>query len=535
MVNRDRFDISFREFTIKEDIEKIAAEIIQSGSNVVGISVSIWNMERSMRLVNLIKSSSPNMIIIAGGPEVSYDPEYFLSRWEIDYIISGEGEFLLGELLEAIKQGVSRDIDSVSRKGRISSVAAKADLNRLARYPSPYRLEQDREDMGNRIIYFETSRGCPYRCQYCLSSLESGVRYFPRSYILENLNYLLDSSARQIKFLDRTFNLKREHTEVIFRYLIANHREGKSFQFEIYADLLSEETIELLNRELPKDYFRFEIGIQSTYEPTNRAVKRNQNFPILARNIARLMEGERVDLHLDLIAGLPNEGFERFAESFNDVFQLGAKEVQLGILKMLRGTGLRADAERYGYRYREAPPYEVICNSLLSEQELERIHAVSQALDRFWNSGRFRETMQLLIESEYRGRYFQLFDQIGQFYKEQKLPEIGYQLEDLFRNLNRFLELKGIDASDTLRSDYYSCFRIRPNGYWKKIMERDERKRVLSVLIEDREFLNQNSLSGKVVEKQTALYPLSDGSYLLTVFEEQGRRELIYKKPTKNG
>lgn len=529
VVNKDRFDIFFSEYTVKENVERIAGEIGETGCDVVGISVSIWNVEQSRQLASLLKKRNPDIVVILGGPEVSYEPDYFLSNWEIDFVISGEGEFALGELLDALKHNQEVDIAGVSSKDKISRIAVKADVEKLITFPSPYQLEEDREGLKNRLVYFETSRGCPYECQFCLSSLEKGVRYFPQEYIAGNLKYIIESDARQVKFLDRTFNLNKRHTASVFDYLLKNHRPGLSFQFEIYADLLNEEILDFLNENVPENYFRFEIGIQSTHEPTNITVKRRQDFPLLAYNIRRLMDGGKIDLHLDLIAGLPHETYDRFVKSFNDVFRLGAKEVQLGFLKMLRGTALRTGAKAFGYLYDENPPYEIICNNDISKEELDRIRDAEHALEKFWNSGRFQRTMNRLISEEYEGKYFELFDEIGQFYNFYNLPHFGYQLEDLFRYFHQFLQAKGIDASDSLRDDYYSNYSVRPTGYWMEIMDKRTRKKLLYAIGQDKAFLQKHNLDRKNIEKQAAINPLGNGGFLLTLFLENKRVQLEYR------
>lgn len=529
VVNKDRFDIFFSEYTVKENVERIAGEIGETGCDVVGISVSIWNVEQSRQLASLLKKRNPDIVVILGGPEVSYEPDYFLSNWEIDFVISGEGEFALGELLDALKHNQEVDIAGVSSKDKISRIAVKADVEKLITFPSPYQLEEDREGLKNRLVYFETSRGCPYECQFCLSSLEKGVRYFPQEYIAGNLKYIIESDARQVKFLDRTFNLNKRHTASVFDYLLKNHRPGLSFQFEIYADLLNEEILDFLNENVPENYFRFEIGIQSTHEPTNITVKRRQDFPLLAYNIRRLMDGGKIDLHLDLIAGLPHETYDRFVKSFNDVFRLGAKEVQLGFLKMLRGTALRTGAKAFGYLYDENPPYEIICNNDISKEELDRIRDAEHALEKFWNSGRFQRTMNRLISEEYEGKYFELFDEIGQFYNFYNLSHFGYQLEDLFRYFHQFLQAKGIDASDSLRDDYYSNYSVRPTGYWMEIMDKRTRKKLLYAIGQDKAFLQKHNLDRKNIEKQAAINPLGNGGFLLTLFLENKRVQLEYR------
>lgn len=528
VVNKDRFDLSFSEYTIKESVSVVADNILEGGYDVVGISVSIWNVKQSRELAKILKEQNPDIIIITGGPEVSYEPQFFINNWDVDYVVSGEGEFVLGQLLDALQKGNNLNIDSVSSKYNISYKTAQADITELIKFPSPYRLEFDNNERRNRITYFETSRGCPYSCQYCLSSLEKGVRYFPGEYIVENLKYLIDSDVKQIKFLDRTFNLNKKHTMTVYDFLIENHRPGLNYQFEIYADLLNDETIEYLNSKVPKNYFRFEIGIQSTHEPTNVAVKRNQNFSLLSSNIEKIMKGDVIDLHLDLIAGLPFETFDRFRKSFNDVFRLRAKEVQLGFLKLLRGTNLRRDALIYGYKFYNEAPYEIISGNDISEVELERIRDVEEALDKFWNSGRFASTMNFLFEGPYFDKYFDFFDEMGHYYKVKNLPRMGYQLEDLFNYLDQFLKSKGIDACDFLREDYYSNFKIRPTGYWSDDISKAERKKLLYTIGQDKDFLSKHNLTRKIIEKQTAINPLKDGGYLLTIFFGNKKQELVY-------
>lgn len=527
--NKDRCDIQFREYTIKEKLETIAADLLSTGCDVVGLSVYIWNVSRMGTLISLLKQQKPDLIIVVGGPEVTYEPEHFLKVWDIDYVISGEGEFVLGELIESIEKGEKPRIPGVSSQEYISRSVIKADLELLSQLPSPYMLEEDKEQLKNRLVYFETSRGCPYQCQYCLSSREKGVRYFPMEYILKNLTYLIDAGAKQIKFLDRTFNLNKTHTKSIFDFLIQHRREGLSCQFEIYADLLTDEMIDYLNTALPENYFRFEIGIQSTYEPTNLAVKRKQDFPLLAGNIQKLMNGGKVVLHVDLIAGLPYETYDRFVRSFNDVFALGAKEVQLGFLKMLRGTNLRNNATAYGYSFSEESPYEIHYNADISSDELHRIHNAEHALEKYWNSGRFALTMQEVFRSLYAGRYFEFFDELGQYSVDQHFPERGYQLEDLYACLYQFLLSKGIDLFVQLRTDYYANFTLRPPGFWMDRLDKLMKKKLLYQIGQDREFLRKYGLTRKMVEKLAAIDLIDDQTFLLTLFinEVPGKTQRI--------
>ncbi|MDL2262220.1 B12-binding domain-containing radical SAM protein [Bacteroidales bacterium OttesenSCG-928-I21] len=519
VVNKEYFDISIKEYVIKEDISKIATDLLLLKPDVIGISVYIWNVEKTSQLISYLKSINQNLIIIVGGPEVSYDPEYFLNNWSIDYVVSGEGEFVLGNLLSEIeKTKINVSIESVSSHNHISKIQAKADLENLTKYESPYMLDFDVAERKNRLLYFETSRGCPYKCSYCLSSLEKNIRYFPIKYIKSNLKKLIDTNVRQVKFLDRTFNLNKYHTNAIFDFLCKQYRSDLSFQFEIYADLLNDEIIYYLNKNIPANYFRFEIGIQSTYEPTNKAVNRIQNFELLESNIKKLISGEKIALHLDLIAGLPYETFERFRKSFNDVFSLGAKEVQLGFLKLLRGTALRNDAAKFEYVYNQKAPYEIISNAHISKEGLLRIHIAEYALEKYWNSGKFKLTMQKLFDTHYKNQYFELFYEIGNFYYEHNLPKYAYTLEDLFFNLYSFLLSKKINLFFELRIDYYSCFKVRPHGFWKQKIDKKNRRRLALIIGNDKKFLQQHNLTRKIIEKQTAIDHLHNDTYLLTVF-----------------
>ncbi|MDR0794461.1 MAG: DUF4080 domain-containing protein [Tannerella sp.] len=527
VANRDRFDISFKEFSLKEDVGAIADELLNAGCDVIGLGVYIWNVKKTSLLVRMLKERKPDLIIILGGPEVTHEPAFFLENWPADFVISGEGEFVLGELLEAIKERRTIDIGGVSCLEKISGMVAKADLAKIAALPSPYTLPEDKETMRNKILYIESSRGCPFQCSYCLASLEKGVRFFPERYVFENLDSLIKNGARQIKFLDRTFNVNPQYAQAVFDFLLSRYRPDLSCQFEVYADLLHDRMIETLNTRLPAHFFRFEVGIQTTCRAANRAIGRKQHFPVLAANIRKLVEGGKIDLHLDLIAGLPNETFDRFIQSFNEVFSLNAKEVQLGFLKMLRGTALRKNAAKYGYRYDEEAPYEVRSHAAMPEDELNRIRQVENMLEKYWNSGRFTRTMQSLFDTTFRGKYFELFDEIATYIRVNQLSVSGCQLEDLFRHLHNFLISKGIDLFSTLRTDYYHCFTIRPQGFWEPAFDKKTKKRLLYAIGNDKDFLRLHNLNRKIIEKRTAIDPVTDenaglpeNAYQLTIFPE---------------
>lgn len=522
VASREGRDVEFEEFTIKESPEDVAAQITARHPDVVGLGVYIWNVEQTRRIVMLLREAMPEVKIILGGPEVSYEPEFFISEWPVDYVVGGDGEFVFGRLLDAIAAGEVADMAGVSRRGHISREVLRADPELVAALPSPYMLPQDKESLPHQMIYFETSRGCPYSCAYCLSSLEKGVVRFPEKYVAENLEYLINNGARKIKFLDRTFNSDIRTTRRVFDLLIGLHRPGVSCQFEVYADVMPREVIEYLNERLPDDFFRFEIGIQSTHAAANEAVARRQNFERLSQNIRLITSGGKIELHLDLIAGLPYETFNTFGRSFDDVFAFGAAELQMGFLKMLRGTALRRDAGRYGYVYSTEAPYQVLSNDFISAGELERLDDTEFVLDKYWNSRRFPRTMRAVFGTErYGGKYFDFFDRLGQHYRRNEFSRRGYRLDELFARLHSFLMEQGIDLSGLLRDDYYDCFGQRPNTHFLPRPDKGDLKRLVAKIVADTGFMHANDLSPHQVQKQSVV-DVADGKVLITIFEGRG-------------
>lgn len=536
VVAKEEQDVEIKEYTLKENIATIAKDILESGPQVVALGVYIWNVEQTKLLIEQIIQNKPDTIIIIGGPEVTYEPEFFINNWSVDFIIRGEGEFVLKDLLALIEKTKSDytliELDGVYSKHHRSQIIAQVDLSKLETYPSPYTLEIDSENKKNKILYFETSRGCPYSCQYCLSSLEKGVRYFSKSYIVENLKKIIDSEVKTLKFLDRTFNLNKSHTETIYDCLIDNYRPNLSCQFEIYADILDSKTISELSNRLPVNYFRFEIGIQSTHQPTNIAVKRKQDFGLIQKNIKQIMSEGKIDLHLDLIAGLPYETLDLFEASFNEVFDFGAKEIQLGFLKMLRGTNLRKNANKFDYTYTSVAPYEIKSNQFISLKELESIHEVEDMVDKYWNSGKFKLSLKHVLFHFFRNDYYHFFRELAKVYTSYKSQKLAIKLEDLFIILEKFLTDNNINIFSTLRKDYYNNYSIRPHGFWKPLLDKTNRKKLLYEISNDKNFLMKYNLNRKMIEKQMTIDILDKNEFILTHFdgENKNHQEYMYKK-----
>lgn len=505
---KDRFDIDFKEYTIKDNLEDVIEDILHQNIDVLGISTYIWNVSKIETLVKELKIRKPNMKIILGGPEVSYEPEHFLKRLPIDYVLCGEGEVTLPALLEGIRNNEEVSMAGISyRKDEqliLNGIALNCDLSVLETYDSPYLLERDLPHLKNRVLYFESSRGCPYICQYCLSSLEKGLRFFSDAYIFKNLKALIDSGVKTVKFLDRSFNVHPEKALGILKFIVKHHQQGQQFQFEINADVLDQRIIDYVNGDIPKGLIRFEIGIQSTYDPTNKVVKRKQDFERLSEVITQLVSADKVDLHLDLIAGLPFESYERFKKSFDDVFTFRAKELQLGFLKLLRGTTLRQDADKYGYDYQQEAPYEIYSNDVMSNDEREEIHIAEEMLERYWNSGRFYRTLNTLFD-HYVASPFSFFHEFGHFYIDQGFKLMGYQLDELFGYLNTYLNTKGIDLKKNLMVDYLSLSKVKPKKWWEATLTHEKRQAFIHRCVEldilDRELLFKYSLIEKIEDE----------------------------------
>ncbi|UUZ90663.1 B12-binding domain-containing radical SAM protein [Paenibacillus sp. P25] len=465
-------NIDIVEYTIKDPAMNIVSDLYQRKPDVVGFSCYIWNIEETITVIGMLRKIMPELIIVLGGPEVSYDTEFWMNRVpEVDFIVVGEGEETFRHLLQELQgdRAFYSVFGAAYRKedGRVIVNPPRPKL-KLDDIPTPHRFKEDLPSLANRVVYFETSRGCPFSRQFCLSSIEVGVRYFDMERTKSDLLYLIDSGAKLIKFVDRTFNIKRDYAMEIFEFLIQNHR-GRVFQFEITADIMRPEVLDYLAENAPPGIFRFEIGVQSTNDLTNSLVKRRQNFTKLTRTVTKVKESGKIDQHLDLIAGLPEEDYNSFRKTFNDVFELRPEELQLGFLKMLRGTGMRLDAEKYGYVYMDRAPYEILGNNILPFSDLVRIKRVEDVLEKYWNAHRMDHTVEYLISKEFPSA-FDFFQAFGDYWETRGWQKIGHQLEDLFTRSQSFLTDRGTKDADLIlglmKLDYFLNHKYKPRKIW---------------------------------------------------------------------
>jgi len=537
------YDVELCEYTIKDPIINIVTDLFTKKPDIVGFSCYIWNIEETIKVIELLKKVLPDVTIIVGGPEVSYDVEYWLDRLtNVDFIIMGEGEAVFKQLISYLDGNEQLDnINGIAfKKDNKKTLRPQREKLNLKEMPSPYRFPEDIPHLPNRVIYIETSRGCPFNCQFCLSSIEVGVRYFDREKIKDDIRYLLKNGAKTIKFVDRTFNISRSYAMDMFQFLIDEHTPGSVFQFEITADIMRPEVIQFLNDHAPAGLFRFEIGVQSTNDYTNELVKRRQDFEKLTRTVTMVKDGGKIDQHLDLIAGLPEEDYQSFKKTFNDVYALSPEELQLGFLKMLRGTGLRINSKQYGYVYSEYAPYEMVANNVLSFEDIIKIKQVEDVLEKYWNDHRMDQTLSY-ITSEAFETPFDFYQEFGTFWEDMGWSKIGHQLEDLFKRLSLFLESKNIANVDQIihlmKKDYLANHKYKPRKpWWDTGLTKEVQSKIYQEIIRNPELVGNDFVAHGLNQKELYKHTLieettfADGTkeYLLAYFPPAGTGSRIF-------
>lgn len=480
-------DVQLKEYTIKEDIEYIVSDILSREAEVVCFSCYIWNIEQTLECIRLIKQKREHIHIVVGGPEVSYEYQDLLNKG-IDGISIGEGEESLWEYIDMLSEESDREIRGIYTKQFPNKEYRKTDIAWLEQFEDPYFLEMDQQHMGNRYFYLETSRGCPYGCTYCLSSTDRAVRMFSLDYVMKILEKLRHSNVRQVKLLDRTFNSNPKRALTIARYM-NEYCKNQIFQFEIVAETLSEELLTFFCEEADPQRFRFEIGVQSFNTQTLSAVGRIQNNERLCKVIKRLKESG-VTMHVDLIAGLPHEGIESFQTSFDQLFSLGASELQLGILKLLKGTKLRSQKDQYHFFFQEQAPYDVLSTKWLTKEEMEDIHACADAVEKFWNHGTCRYVISKMLQLGYQSA-FQLFIDLGKEYRKLPRPYQPYELFCCFYPLLQKYSKQEADA--ILLTQYYQNFKQKPHRFTAAWVDLEKKKEILSFALENN-IANQDQL-----------------------------------------
>lgn len=422
--------IELAEYTINHRVEYILQELYKKKPDVLCFSCYIWNFRYIQELIEEIHKLLPNLPIWVGGPEVSYEPEAFLREFPmVKGIMIGEGEETFRELCEYYvnqEHSIRNKTENPQKLQHIAGLLFRNEENELVQTPRREPISMDMlpfcydhlEDFENRIIYYETSRGCPFSCSYCLSSIEKGLRFRSLHLVKKELQFFLDHKVPQVKFVDRTFNCNHNHAMEIWNYVKEHDNGITNFHFEISADLLTEEEIALI-AEMRPGLIQLEIGVQSTFAPTIQEIHRTMNLSRLEEIVKKVQQAGNIHQHLDLIAGLPKEDFSTFAKSFQEIYRLKPEQLQLGFLKVLKGSYMYEHQKEYGLVYQSNPPYEVMATNWLSYEEVLRIKLVEEMLEVYYNSGQFEMTMKVL-ELVYENP-FDMFLELGEYYEKHGL------------------------------------------------------------------------------------------------------------------
>ncbi len=431
------------EFTINQQKDQILKGIYEAKPDLLCFSCYIWNLSYAEEIIEDIKKILPKVTIWAGGPEVSYDAPKFLKRHpEADGIMCAEGEKTLTELISYYEIGKSqgKSLDGINgivyQENKTIHQTPLRDIMNMDDLVFPY---EDLKDFEHKIIYYESSRGCPFSCSYCLSSIDKKLRFRSFSLVEKELEFFLAHKVPQVKFVDRTFNCKKSHAMAIWTYIKEHDNGITNFHFEVAADLLTEDEIALIQTMRP-GLIQLEIGVQSTNEKTLAEIHRKTDFEEITRKVKAVQKGENVHQHLDLIAGLPYENYESFGRSFNDVYALKPEQLQLGFLKVLKGSYMAEAAEGYGCVHKAKPPYEVLGTRWLSYEEILKLKGVEEMVEVYYNSGQFQKTiraMEHLFETA-----FSMYEELADFYEKNGYNEVSHTRIRRYEILQEFLQEK---------------------------------------------------------------------------------------------
>ncbi|MEF9991254.1 MAG: B12-binding domain-containing radical SAM protein [Peptostreptococcaceae bacterium] len=458
----ENIDVEIKEYTINNELDFILKDIYVNNYDVILFSTYIWNVNDIVKICNNLKKIKPNIKIALGGPEVTYDSEEAMKKYDfVDYILYGEGELIFRDFTKYLKGDMKiEDVDGLVYRSKDKVITNKPMrlLENLDLIPSPYET-LNKDEYENRIVYYETSRGCPFNCQYCLSSTMQGLRYFSIDRVKKDLKALIDAKVSQIKFIDRTFNANKKFAMEIMKFLMENDNEYTTYHFEVTAHLLTEDMLEFL-KDCKEGLFQFEIGVQTTNEKVLEAVGRRDDFSKLSYVVQKIATYRNIHQHLDLIAGLPYENYSSFENSFNDVFNLGIEHLQLGFLKMIKGTGIRNNADEHEFRYKDYPPYEVLYNKYISYNEILKLKDIEEILERYFNSKNFVLSMRYIIHNYYKESPFKFFENFATYFNDNGYFNASQGKNQLYKILLDFyvekINLNNDLFREIIKYDYIS-------------------------------------------------------------------------------
>ena len=416
IVDINDISVNVKEYTINENLQDIFADILSDTYDLIAFSCYIWNIEYIIKLCNDIKIANEDVKILLGGPEVSYESYEFMLRHKFaDFIIRDEGEVIFRKFVKSYIQDKNfSNIPSFlyRENGKIIENEYEPPIDNLALIRGAYDIFNE-NDIKDKIVYYETSRGCSYNCAYCLSSITKKVRFFPYEKVISDIKKIVDAGAKQIKFVDRTFNFDKNRTSNIIKYLCSIDNGKINFHFEITAHILQDDLLDIL-KNVRQGLFQFEIGVQSTNKETIKSVNRVDNFEKIKEKVIKIKSFGNIHQHLDLIVGLPYEDIESLKKSFNDVMNLRPDNLQLGFLKVLKGSPIKEMTDEYKIKYREYSPYEVISTKFISYKEVIMVKHMEEMLEDYYNSMTYNYSLDYVFDV-FDGDYFDFFKKFSEF------------------------------------------------------------------------------------------------------------------------
>ncbi|EPY2271574.1 B12-binding domain-containing radical SAM protein [Clostridium sporogenes] len=524
------YECMLKEFTINDRKENILEKIIMEKADLVAFSCYIWNLEYVEELANLIKLVKPSTEIVFGGPEVSYDSESFLRKVPGEYIIKGEGEETFREFIKCKIENKSLDkvkglyiktLNGIEYTGERHNIS----MNSVV---FPYKKE---EDLKNKIVYYEASRGCPFKCKYCLSSTLHGVRFHYIERVKKEIKFLVDKNVKLIKFVDRTFNCNHKFAMEVWEYII-NLDTDATFHFEISADLLTKEELDILSKS-KEGRIQFEVGVQTTNNEVLKNINRHVNFETIKEKVEELKKLKNIKQHLDLIAGLPGEDYDSFKNSFNDVYSIEPEEIQLGFLKLLKGSPMRLEAEKWGMVYSLYPPYEILSTKDISYEELLILKKVEGVVDKYYNSEKFNNILKYFM-GEFK-KPFDFYYRLAMFCNDKGYFHrniSGPQYYKVFLEFNEeFLNKNNEFLKEIIKYDY---LKFNKKQWLPEFLIRDIDKKIKRYL-KDKVLQNGVQLSDNIhVEKffinieKFIRSGIKEKREIYVIFDEKDRENIVF-------
>lgn len=450
----DLCDVDTLNLNINDELSNSLSKIISYDANIICFGVYIWNVEQTLKIAENIKKIKPKIIITFGGPEVSYNPKEILEKYQfVDSVLCLESENNIRQMVQDAKINYVKGIYQIP----VDTTDIPDISNDLV------------ENYDNRAVYFETSRGCPFRCSYCLSCIDKNIKYFDLENVKKELKKLLDLDVIQIRFIDRTFNSNKKRAIEIWKFILENRR-NTTFHFEICASLIDEDTLTFL-KEVPKDIFRFEIGIQSTNKKTLEEINRKYNFDYEKVIIQKLVQLNNIHIHTDLIIGLPYETLDIFKNSFDDLYDLHTTEMQLGFLKFLKGTDIYNSKESFEYSYLSYPPYEILKNIFISYDEISYLKKFETIFESINNSKKFVESVKY-IETKFSS-YYAMYEYITNYFISNKLIDRKISYDEIYESLLKIFD-NDVILTQTLTYDYSNNFKGTRDWMYNKYNIKEE-------------------------------------------------------------